>query len=229
MGPWATPTGPQKTAQNQLIDVLTHVPGFLQDQELFARTGDTSVRQDLVDRIERQLSILYGWRYKWEQENRNAACERDMVPEFPLLGLIHSRPFQKVLVCADWRQATEISCYNAVILSLLGILWSLQASKSFSHGQSSDTLGPLQSPLLLPNQISSLEQVAVEICRVFEYQLATVSKSPALCLRRERQAGSCSPELSVRPASSSSAEDDVRVSAVIGGVWTKLWPNLPLA
>ena len=205
-------------AQNQLVDVLAHVPGFLHDQEEFKETGKELLRQRLVHKIRHQLSTTYVWRSQWEKLNQDAAWEVDHEPDYPLLGLIQSRPFSKVLVCSSWRQATEITLYNAVVLSLLGILWSLEPSTE----ELPVCYRKSQSPLLLPNQISSLEQVAIEICRIFEFQLSTASQGYGLCLQDTH--------LPTRSGvySASSASESTQMNFILRGVWLRLWPSFAL-
>lgn len=179
MGPWSVSGASRKTAQNQLVDVLAHVPGFLHDQNKFKDTGKELLRQSLAHRIKHQLCITYAWRLEWEKSNLDTLWEANHEPDYPLLGLIQSRPYLNILACSGWRQATEITLYNAVVLSLLGILWSLELPTE----ELPYYYKKWHPPLLLSRQISSMQQVAAEICRKFELQLATGSQSFGLCLR----------------------------------------------
>ena len=206
------------TVQNQLVDVLAHAPGFLHVRKEFKDTGKESLRQNLVHKIRHQLSTTYAWRLQGEKLNRGTEWEANDEPDYPLLGLIHSRPFLKVLVCSGWRQATEITLYNAVVLSLLGILWPLEVPSE----EVPEYYRRWHSPVLLPNQISSMQQVAIEVCRTFEFQLATVSQNFGLCLR--------DPQLSTNSGvySASSVSGSTQVSSIVGVVWVRLWPAFPL-
>jgi hypothetical protein len=221
MGPWSLPESPGKNAQNQLVDVLSHVPGFLQDQADVFSTGDRQLQRTLICKIERQLSITYSWRWDWEGKHPNAAHEVDHLRDYPLLGLLNSRPFTKVLVCSSWQQATEISLYNSVVLCLLGILWSLQSPAVIA--EATQTKRDSSSPLLLPNQITSLEQVAVEICRVFEYQLATVSTAPPLRSRDDEHIAT----LMTSPETPLTASRRAALCSAAFWLWTRLWPLFP--
>lgn len=55
-----------KSAQNLLVDIFVHVPGFLQDQAQFEQMPSEALRSDLVRRIEYQLVKVYNWRWHWE-------------------------------------------------------------------------------------------------------------------------------------------------------------------
>ena len=221
MGPWSCSADSRMRAQNELIDVLAHVPGFLRDQEEFRETGDESLRQSLVRNITKQLSATSAWRAQWEKLNPDTvSCGMNHDSEYPLLGLVESQPFAKVLVCSSWRQATEICLHNAVVLSLRGILWSLEPLADdlvACHRRSPS------SPVLLPNQVSSLEQVAGEISRVFESQLVGPgSQDYGLCPRYTRLSA-CN-ELD----STCSGRGSAPLNAVLRGIWVRLWPPFPL-
>lgn len=173
------------------------------------------MRQYLISRVKHQVSATCAWRYRWEEFNQCAAREVDCEPDYPLLGLLRCRPFTKVLVCTTWKQATEIALYNAVILALLGILWSLEPPLE----DESQLEEELQSPLLLPNQLYHLEQVAIEICRVFEYQLQSVSYDQRAQLRDNHL-----PKRSV----SYSVTQPTRINVILRGIWLRLWPAFRL-
>lgn len=167
-GPWTVCGSSHKSAQNQLVDILVHVPGFLQDHVQLEQSPSDHLRLDLAQRIEHQISKLYIWRWNWQDVHPNAAWEVDPESSPPDGVFSYSRPVPKALVFSSFARAIEISLYNAVLLCLLGLHWSLKEPTE----ESSSSSEPLQSPLRLPEDITSLDEPAVEICRAFEFQLA---------------------------------------------------------
>ena len=151
---------------NQLLASLAHVPGLLQDQEELVLTQDDHLRQEIISKIKVQLSLLYTWRWHFEHPDSSCGPDVDWQPEHHVLGLTHSY----TSVCPSWRQALEVTCYNMAVLSLLGMLWSLEGRPEGGPLRFYSDNVPLSVPPL-PNQISSLEQVATVVCRGFEDSL----------------------------------------------------------
>lgn len=71
------------------------------------------------------------------------------------------------MMFSSFSTAAEICLYNAVLLCLLGLVWTLKPPTERTPSPSP----PSSYPLYLPGDVSSLTEPAVEICRAFEYQL----------------------------------------------------------
>jgi hypothetical protein len=205
------------TAQNQLIDILAHVPGLLQDHKELQANGTELSRQALESKIRDQLLTASAWRSQWEKSNLPATDEPSREPQYPLLGLIPTHPFSKVFVCSSWRQATEICLYNAVVVPLLKILWALEtaAEKPMTSLQS------CPAPSLLPDQIAALEQTASGICSTIEAQLATTSQSCRFSLHDPPSPLSKGIDLE-------SSDINFQPNVILRGIWLRLWPAFPL-
>lgn len=165
--PWSDCPFNDKTAQNQLVDILAYIPGFLHDQSQLDLNYSLANQNDLVNRVSVQLEHLRGWRYQWQEQYPDTVCELEPrnVPSSHALSA--HRPFRSILVYSNFTRATEIALYNAVLIILIGILWSL---KPPSLHQSTSR----RSILVMPDEVSSLRVPALEICRTFEFQLAMV-------------------------------------------------------
>lgn len=203
MGPWSLPGDTRIASHNQLVDVLSRVPGFLHEQEEFNTTNDESIRHMLLHEIRHQLAITRAWRSQWEQSNPGAACQMGHEPAQPLLGLIQSYPLPEIINCSSWKQATEITLYNGMVLSLLGILWSLEPP-------------PMVGELV--DELSCLEQLAMEISRTFETQLTTDGQRYGVRLREV-------PLLTREEICS--ARESTQVNSILRGLWLRLWPSFP--
>ncbi|KEF60528.1 uncharacterized protein A1O9_02089 [Exophiala aquamarina CBS 119918] len=171
--PWAEIGAANKSFQNQLVDVLVHLPGFLQDQDQLEQAQSAKLKSDLVRRIEFQIERISQWRWRWEASNVNMVweAEPEMLPEDYVLA--HFRPIRSFLVFSSCSQATELSLYNAVLLCLLALLWTLTPPDDLPP---SPVPAPT-TPLALPGDVESLTQPAIEICRAFEYQLTHIRNS----------------------------------------------------
>ncbi|OCL03880.1 hypothetical protein AOQ84DRAFT_442428 [Glonium stellatum] len=178
--PWALGP-PSKSQQNHLVDILAMVPGFLEDDAKLGQLEDLVLRQDLLCRLKCQLQRLYRWRWKWEELNPNAAQEE--TPSTPLTN--KPRVVEKTLYFSAHLQATEIMLYNAVLLWLLGLLWRLEpldgsTTVEAAAAAAADISIPVDVSavtLHLPGQAISLRDPAIEICRVFEFQIANMENS----------------------------------------------------
>ncbi|KAL6243690.1 hypothetical protein RBB50_009123 [Rhinocladiella similis] len=172
--PWSICGEENKSNQNRLVDILAYVPGFLEDQARLEQWPTDEVRLDLIQRIEYQLAKLYNWRWHWEEINPNACWEVDpeIIPSHQFLQ--NPRPIRKTLIFSTFSRAIDISLYNAVLLCLLGLLWSL---KPVDEEEPSSPVELSQTPLTLPGNVDSLIEPAVEICRAFEFQLLNVKSS----------------------------------------------------
>lgn len=165
--PWAICGEENKNPQNRLVDILVHIPGFLQDQAQLEQVPSEHFRLDLVQRIEYQIAKANNWRWQWEEMNPDVA--REVEPETlpPDQVLPECRPIRKVLVFSSFSKATELCLYNAILLFLLGVLWTLKPPAV----ESPEELRLSQSSLYMPGDVDSLAEPAIEICRAFEYQL----------------------------------------------------------
>lgn len=170
--PWRSVGLPPKTPQNELVDIMVNIPGYMEDLASIqtGQASDTRIAQ-LVASIKEDLSFSYKWRWKWEAENPNAAWEVAL-SEAPTARVVSNvRLFEKVLWFRNFTQATEILLYNAVLLCLLGMLWQ------FEPPPDSNWQPPTSVPLILPGEVVNLIEPAEEICRGFEYQLLNVENS----------------------------------------------------
>lgn len=170
--PWSGVGVPQKSPQNELIDIMVNIPGYMEDLASI-QNGSASGTQvvHLVTSVKRDLSALYEWRWKWTENNPNAAWEIAL-SEVPSGRVISKfRLFEKVLWFRSFTHATEILLYNAVLLCLLGTLWQ------FEPPPDPESPGQTSAPLILPGEVINLIEPAEEICRGFEYQLLNINNS----------------------------------------------------
>ena len=149
------------------------VPGLLDDEARYQSEPSPSALSDLRSRIDQQLEKLYQWRWEWEELHPDTVWEVE--PNAPdcsheLLGSF--RAVHKVLCFSSFALATEISLYNAILLCLLGLLWSFEPPSS-----AFPSLRLSKGPLNLPGDSCNLYEPAEEICRTFEYQLLNVRHS----------------------------------------------------
>ena len=171
--PWLLCDEINKNAQNRLVDILVHIPGFLEDQAQLEQVPSEHFRLDLIQRIEYQIAKTHNWRWRWEEMNPDVAweVEPEMLPDQQ--GLSQHRPIRKVLLFSSFSNATELRLYNAILLFLLGLLWTLKPPVD----NSPEPIRLSQCSLYLPGDAESLVEPAIDICRAFEYQLLTVKQS----------------------------------------------------
>lgn len=170
--PWHGVGLPPKTPQNELVDIMVNIPGYMEVSASIqsGRASGTQIAH-LIARLKEDLSFSYKWRWKWEAGNPNAAWELTL-SEVPTGRVVcDGRLFEKVLWFRTFTQATEILLYNAVLLCLLGMLWQFEPPPD-SESQSTTSV-----PLILPCEVVNLIEPAEEICRGFEYQLLNVQNS----------------------------------------------------
>lgn len=185
--PWATCGPNNKSPQNQLVDILVHIPGFLQDQEQLEQCPSEHFRLDLIQRVEYQLAKAHNWRWHWEERNPDVAweVEPEMLPaEYKLARA--PRPVRKVLCFSSFVKATELALYNAVVLCLLGLLWTFKPpdyEHEPEHQHQPLPTSPIpqvpqqhHAPLIPPGEANSLLDPAIEICRAFEFQLLNATR-----------------------------------------------------
>ncbi|KAF2462353.1 hypothetical protein BDY21DRAFT_418252 [Lineolata rhizophorae] len=187
--PWANDPW-NKSQQNHLADILSHVPGFLDDEARLSQEPSEEARANLLAGIRLQLSKLFRWRYAWEMANPCAVWEAP-ADRFGQHANLDRRVVQTTLHFAIPIHAAEIALYDAVQLWLLGLLWKTDphgaaaAVASLARGAASaveDTSseeaqsGETRSPLYLPGETVMLRDVALEICRAFEYHIKQHAK-----------------------------------------------------
>ncbi|KAF2472043.1 uncharacterized protein BDR25DRAFT_17757 [Lindgomyces ingoldianus] len=175
--PWALDPS-TKSQQNHLVDILVHIPGFLASDSKLQECPDAGGISSLLHHIKSRLYTLYVWRYEWDVFNPSAAWET--TPPSPSSI---PRVVPKKLHFQTHTQAAEILLYNAVHMWLLSLLFRLSphdptvpTSTILTTALTASTLFPLPassspSPLQPPAAVLSLRDIAIEICRCFEYQM----------------------------------------------------------
>lgn len=187
--PWALEPA-MKSEQNKLADILVTVPGMLEDDVQLAQRDDPDLRDRLVERIQRQLTKLYQWRWRWQALYADTVFEEEASRKLSDHGDARHL-FESRLRFSSFERATEICLYNAVQMWLMGILWKTAPGNASTIILSAAQL-PIElqgvfgwrysTPLSLPGTSVSLRDPAIEVCRVFEFQAENVSHSqePAL-------------------------------------------------
>ncbi|KAL9082349.1 MAG: hypothetical protein Q9159_006479, partial [Coniocarpon cinnabarinum] len=146
---------------------------------------------NLRSRVREQLDRAFRWRWQWQHENAATAWEkREPQQQRDDLVTLLRKPLWFDSLC----HATEISLYNAVLLWLLALLWRLDPEDRLdpiveSANRTRIVEVPTQEeldPLHLPGAATTLVPVAVEIVRVFAFQLqafrSTSTFSPFLMM-----------------------------------------------
>jgi hypothetical protein len=170
--PWLEAGAPPKSPQNQLVDILVNVPGYLEDLASVEDNPHPNQKvATVIQNLKSDLMALYQWRWNWETANPQAATNLDPEDLPPGMTICDNRVFPKVLWFQNFTQATEISLYNTTLCCILGLLWQFEPPQNVPH------LNNAYHPLLLPGQYSSLKPPAEEICRAFEYQVMNVHSS----------------------------------------------------
>lgn len=187
--PWALdPTS--KDNQDRLVDILVAVPGFLQDQQALRTECDLALQESMIRNVLHQLDVLFRWRWQWEVENPNAA--KELTRSDLQAKKLHA--FSKsgnLLQYSAFSEAVEISLYNAVLLCLLGLLYSELTVQEAETQINKIAMNAWTAPNSIPNTalrlpfpgLVSLRSAAIEIVGSFAYQLAHISHSegtPAL-------------------------------------------------
>jgi hypothetical protein len=162
--PWA---GLPKSPQNELIDVLVHLPGYLHDLAQIEQ-GNLS-QATLITRLQADLAFLRKWRWNWHEQNPDAAWEIYPAELLPGMAPCSFRVFPKVLWFKTFTQSSEILLYNAVLICTLGLLAHFSPPPARQYSITSIT------PLPLSVHPTSLFDAAVEVFRTFEHQLLSVS------------------------------------------------------
>ncbi|KAH7033924.1 hypothetical protein B0J12DRAFT_278402 [Macrophomina phaseolina] len=176
--PWAlNPSA--KSPTNHLLDILADVPGFLEDEKTIKQANDGGLRKSLRSRVEQRLQDVYQWRWAWESRNPRAAFEVSTRTSAQMPSSEIPRGLETSLIYTTWLQASEICLYNAVLIWLLSFLGELRpAAFAYLSPSLSASFKPSHpSPLLLPGQVRSLRQPAMEICRSFQYLLDSFAES----------------------------------------------------
>ena len=168
--PWALNPSTQ-SAQSRLVSILAFVPGILEDDSQLDREFDFELHNDLIQRLNFKLEQLFRWRWRWEGENPNAAWEEESSRE-PSIGL--------AIQFATLPQAIEIMIYNSVLIWILGLLWKLNpinilssVSTAATHAHTNQLITAI-SPLRRPGEAIQLRDIAIEICRAFDFQIRNI-------------------------------------------------------
>ncbi|MCJ1439480.1 hypothetical protein MMC27_008874 [Xylographa pallens] len=177
--PWALDPSAQ-SGQSRLVNILVFMPGFLEDHSRLVQEYDFVLHQDLLQSLQFQLKQLFEWRWHWQMEYLCAAWEeendRDVFPG-------------RAIRFATTSQAAETMIYNTVLIWILGLLWKVDPSNTSSIvlDAARHTQGTLSGrytrhgPLHLPGEVVNLHDVAVEICRAFDFQIRnTVNNSASI-------------------------------------------------
>ena len=170
--PWALDPSEQ-SAQSRLVNILVFVPGFLEDDTRLDRNFDFGMHEDLVQRLSFQLEQLFEWRWLWEASNLQAAWEEQS-------GRVASPA--RAICFATMSQAVEIMTYNSVLIWILGLLWKLDPlnTRSAVLGAAGHTkeCSPCRhaaiGPLHFPVEAIQLRDIAIEIYRIFDFQIRNV-------------------------------------------------------
>ncbi|KAJ5689713.1 hypothetical protein N7462_004105 [Penicillium macrosclerotiorum] len=174
--PWAQRGIHTKTALDRLYDILCDIPGIIEDTDkLMKWDADASGYEDFrVSYCSRALAVLqalFSWRWDWEKQFPNAsyAIPSDAVDQELNLPLPPT-PFETILWFQDAFRATELSIYNAqrLIITRSLEMAGVPVNLSSSETSPSDPLLPIQG---------TRHDVAVEICRMAQYQLHSLRRS----------------------------------------------------
>ena len=141
-----------------LEDQMIAVAGLIEDIRNVRITHSVFPHLQTVYRARAQaiLHQLYSWRWTWEAQNANA------VQAEPALS---TNVFATVFSWTHSHLMYEIWLYDALLILLL----------KFINPPHMDDLhtnqGPQKESLLRPDQVSSVQQPAIEICRSLNYQI----------------------------------------------------------
>lgn len=175
--PWSLNPA-SKGHQDQLVDILVHVPGFLQDQQALRMNIDQRGQSVLAANVLYQLGTLFKWRWMWASAHPSAAknvssSSRRSSP---------SNTTKCFLQYSSFETAVEIALYNAALLCLLDVLYSelapAEAQRQIDNvainarTRSNSVLNSALTPPLA--EMVSMQLAAAEIVRSFEYQLAHI-------------------------------------------------------
>lgn len=122
-------------------------------------------------RVYATLEAVYAWRWEWEQRFPNATyliSPKDLDAEVTS-GLPHS-PFQSIIWFSNAYRATELITYNCIRLIATKALEvsGISIDIPLSEVNSTDPLMPMQG---------TRHDVAVETCRMMNYQLHVLRRS----------------------------------------------------
>lgn len=185
--PWALDPA-SKSQQNHLTDILVDIPGLLfRAGELQHNNDDPSARLAHLERVKATLFFLYCWRYTWELLNPDAAYETKPTAAEAKTRVIARRLHFR----GSHENAAEILLYNAIQLFLLGLIEPLSdltttaadttIAQQTAFLAATATSFPLSThprgALLLPDDVDTLRDLAIEICRAFEFQMHAPEKS----------------------------------------------------
>ncbi|KAI1370693.1 hypothetical protein F4677DRAFT_465005 [Hypoxylon crocopeplum] len=132
-----------KPPMSYLLDILTFVPGLLEDFSRLEFSGDkktepaidpSTLQTSLLDRTMQKLTILYCWRWRWQGRfgsevtatNNHSSAHALGGATVKLPNLVGSSPWVSPLNFARPAAAADIMLYNAVLIWLLALMWDLE-------------------------------------------------------------------------------------------------------
>ncbi|KAB8239558.1 Zn(II)2Cys6 transcription factor domain-containing protein [Aspergillus alliaceus] len=172
--PWAGRME-SKTPTDDLHDVLCDIPGLLEDfdkQTIWDPNipGRALFQAQLCQRLLSILKELHCWRWKWQDDFPNTAFSAPLnEPLSPNPTKLPRSPFKNIIWFTDPCRATELITYDALLLILLRTAELLRMH--IPNLVSTDLSDPL-----LPMQ-GTIEDIAIEICRMVEYHLQDLQRS----------------------------------------------------
>lgn len=176
--PWAlNPT--QKSPTNFLLDQLANIPGLLEDEAQLDSVTDPAETKTFCLRTIAHLDLLYDWRWTFDAHNCGAVAEEVPKHEFESIADWVATCARTRLLWTSHVSVNELALYNAIQLFLLRMLLDSEAENPDSEIDAFFTsvafrrqvqIQAASTSLQLPGEATSLLQIAVEICRLFECQ-----------------------------------------------------------
>jgi hypothetical protein len=161
---------------DRLQDMMCDLPGFLEDIDRYLawppdKPGREEFKAAYCQRVSATLEALYTRRWDWQQKFPDATTlisPNDLDPEVSMP--LPPSPFQTIVWFTDPYRAAELMTYNAIRLIMTRSLEmaGIQVDTSSSSVATSDPLLPMQG---------SRHDVAVEICRMVDYNLHHLRRS----------------------------------------------------
>jgi hypothetical protein len=157
---------------SMICDIKALLPALLEDMEAL-RTGQRSSPaefRDLCQRVTTQLYDTYLWRAAWEARNPNCAFVVNINdPTVPYTAAIHF---------TSMARAVELAHYNTCLLELYRMARLLMGPMFDITAPAASIIIPRSnSPLLLPGDPKTIQDVALEIVRTSDYALLEPHRS----------------------------------------------------
>lgn len=174
--PWEIHGLESKTPTDQLHDMLSHIPGFLEDMDRLVtwppgRPGVEEHRAAYGKKVFATLEELYSWRWAWEERFPNASyliSPKDLDPRTS--QPLPASPFESIIWFHDSHRASDLMTYNAIRLITTRALENagVQLDVPLSSSHMAGPLMPMEG---------TRHDVAVEICRMTDYHLHYLRRS----------------------------------------------------